>query len=77
MSIPLKEIQGARLRGQAGTDGDGEDGDSEEESDEEDIEEELGYISPLETVNPYVNFKQALTGIPLSILFPPSGINGL
>ena len=37
MSNPLKEIQGARLRGQAGTDGDGEDEDSEEESDEEDV----------------------------------------
>ena len=31
-------------------------------SDEEEIEEELGFISPLDTVNPYVTFKQALTG---------------
>lgn len=30
-------------------------------SDEEEIEEELGFISPLDTVNPYVTFKQALT----------------
>ncbi len=29
-------------------------------SDEEEIEEELGFISPLDTVNPYVTFKQAL-----------------
>lgn len=29
-------------------------------SDEEEIEEELGFISPLDTVNPYVRFKQAL-----------------
>jgi importin-7 len=27
----------------------------------EDIEEELGYISPLDTVNAYASFKSALT----------------
>ena len=32
------------------------------DEDDEDIEEELGYISPLDTVDPYVSFKQALTG---------------
>ena len=32
-------------------------------SDEEEIEEELGFISPLDTVNPYMTFKQALTGM--------------
>ena len=31
-------------------------------TEEEDIEEELGFISPLDAVNPYVTFKQALTG---------------
>ncbi|KAG6854284.1 hypothetical protein C0991_008532 [Blastosporella zonata] len=37
------------------------DGDYESESDDEDIEEELGYISALDTVDPYGSFKQALT----------------
>jgi len=27
----------------------------------EEIEEELGFFSPLDTVNPYTSFKQALT----------------
>ncbi|KAK0187704.1 armadillo-type protein [Armillaria mellea] len=36
--------------------------DSDEyDSDDEDIEEELGYYSPLDNVNPYVSFQQALT----------------
>ena len=52
-------IQSARLRERAEnkeTDGD------EDDSDEDDqIEEELGFISPLDTVNPYTSFKQALT----------------
>lgn len=30
-------------------------------SEDSDIEEELGYIDPLDTVDPYVTFKQALT----------------
>ena len=33
-----------------------------DDDEEEDIEEELGYISPLDTVDPYITFKQALTG---------------
>lgn len=40
-----------------------------EESDDEvdsEIEEELGYLSPLDLVNPYATFKQALTGAPSS-----------
>lgn len=37
------------------------DGDEDEDDDEDDIEEELGFISPLDTVNPYTSFKQALT----------------
>ena len=36
--------------------------DKDDDEDEEDIEEELGYISPLDTVDPYITFKQALTG---------------
>lgn len=31
-------------------------------SEETDIDEELGYLSPLEHVDPYISFKQALTG---------------
>ena len=30
-------------------------------SEDSDIEEELGYIDPLDTVDPYVAFKRALT----------------
>ncbi|TRM60552.1 armadillo-type protein [Schizophyllum amplum] len=36
-------------------------GDDESESDDENVEEELGYLSPLDNVNPYASFKQALT----------------
>jgi len=31
------------------------------DEEEDDIDEELGYISPLENVNPYISFKRALT----------------
>lgn len=51
--------QGARLREKSETDTNEEE--EEDSEDEEDIDEELGYISPLENVNPYVSFKQALT----------------
>ncbi|KIP02790.1 hypothetical protein PHLGIDRAFT_95597 [Phlebiopsis gigantea 11061_1 CR5-6] len=34
---------------------------SDDDDDESDIAEELGYISPLDTVDPYVTFKRALT----------------
>jgi len=58
MEVLAKE--GARLRamnekregGYAGSDS---------SSEEEEIEEELGYFSPLDTVNPYETFKNALT----------------
>lgn len=50
--------EGARLREKAEKPADDED---DEDSEDEDIEEELGYISPLDNVNPYVSFKQALT----------------
>ena len=56
-------LQGARLRQTAPKSADDADAESYEESeDEEEIDEELGYISPLEKVDPYVTFKQALTG---------------
>jgi hypothetical protein len=55
-------FQGARLR-EATAEGDAtaEDEDDDDDDDEDNIDEELGYISPLENVNPYVSFKQALT----------------
>lgn len=34
-----------------------DEGDSD---DDEDIDEEMGYISPLDSVDPYITFKQAL-----------------
>ena len=37
--------------------------------DDDEIEEELGFISPLDTVNPYTSFKQALTSCVISFLF--------
>lgn len=44
-------------------------GDEESISTEDsDIDEELGYISPLDTVDPYVTFKQALTSTYISSL---------
>ena len=51
--------EGQRLREKSARAALGEDVSDDEE--EDDIEEELGYISPLDTVNPYVSFKQALT----------------
>ena len=56
-------MQGQRLR-EAAERKDHEvlDGGASDVSDEEEIEEELGFISPLDAVNPYVTFKQALTG---------------
>ncbi|KAK0487807.1 armadillo-type protein [Armillaria novae-zelandiae] len=59
--------EGARLRDKSdklalGGGGGGGGGESDEyDSDDEDIEEELGYYSPLDNVNPYVSFQQALS----------------
>ena len=36
-------------------------GDESEPDESDEIEEELGFISPLDSVNPYASFKQALT----------------
>lgn len=63
VSLLLYALQGARLREkseklQAAGDDYSEDDDDDDESD---IMEELGYISPLDTVDPYGAFKQALT----------------
>jgi hypothetical protein len=54
------DLQGARLRENAEGNANVEEEDGGDEEDE-DIDEELGYISPLENVNPYASFKQALT----------------
>ena len=55
-------VQGARLREKSENKEAAVGGDEEDDvSEDEDIEEELGYISPLETVDPYLSFKQALT----------------
>ncbi|KAI5123131.1 hypothetical protein M0805_000834 [Coniferiporia weirii] len=59
--IEMLAKEGARLREKAETSINVGEEDSDEESDDEEIDEDLGYISPLETVDPYISFKQALT----------------
>jgi hypothetical protein len=49
------QTERAKKAEQAAVEGD------EDEDEDEDIEEELGYISPLDTVDPYLAFKRALT----------------
>ncbi|EGN93981.1 hypothetical protein SERLA73DRAFT_115471 [Serpula lacrymans var. lacrymans S7.3] len=51
--------EGARLRAKSDRLADGDD--LSVSSEESEIDEELGYFSPLDVVNPYVSFKQALT----------------
>lgn len=54
--------EGARLREKQGGAVNSEPtSDEEEEDEEEDVEEELGFISPLDSADPYIRFKQALT----------------
>ena len=62
--VEMLANEGQRLREKSARAALGEDVSDDEE--EDDIEEELGYISPLDTVDPYVSFKQALTGKRLS-----------
>ncbi|KAI0754790.1 ARM repeat-containing protein [Daedaleopsis nitida] len=57
--VEMLANEGQRLREKSERAAAGEDVSDDEE--EEDIEEELGYISPLDNVDPYVSFKQALT----------------
>ncbi|KAK2463383.1 hypothetical protein APHAL10511_004609 [Amanita phalloides] len=52
--------ESARLREAAKESRNNED-DAGSSSEEEDLEEELGYISPLDVVDPYITFKHALT----------------
>ena len=71
--------QGARLREKANNTINVNDEDSEaEESDDEEVDEELGFISPLDHVDPYATFKHALTSTSFSPSIPvPSLINFL
>lgn len=58
--IEMLANEGARLRERSLKEETGDEA-SEFSEDESDIAEELGYISPLDTVDPYLSFKQALT----------------
>lgn len=58
--MELLAKEGARLRAMNEKRDEGFTG-SDSSSEEEDIEEELGYFSPLDNVNPYETFKNALT----------------
>jgi len=64
----LTILQGARLREKQDKSIAGEE---ESDSEDEDIEEELGYISALDTVDPYVSFKQALTSMSIYLISLP------
>ncbi|KAI0317626.1 ARM repeat-containing protein [Amylostereum chailletii] len=55
-----KEGQRLRQRAAANNDEDEDEDEDDESDDEEELEEELGFISPLETVNPYSRLKLAL-----------------
>ncbi|KAF9046357.1 armadillo-type protein [Panaeolus papilionaceus] len=58
-------LKARELGSQADSDGEDIDGDDDDDEEDDRIEEELGYISPLDNVNPYAVFKQALTGYQL------------
>jgi len=58
--MELLAKEGARLR-ERNEKRDAGEAASETSSESEEIEEELGFFSPLDNINPYVNFKQALT----------------
>lgn len=60
--VELLANEGQRLREKSAKVAAGEDFEDEDE-DEEEIDEELGYISPLDTIDPYTSFKQALTSM--------------
>lgn len=57
--VEMLANESQRLREKSAKQANGEEISDDEE--EDDIEEELGYISPLDTVDPYITFKQALT----------------
>ena len=66
--------EGQRLRERAAAKDDDEEED-EYESDDDDLEEELGFISPLETVNTYLTFKVALNGMCPHLLLSPTNLS--
>ncbi|CAL1712201.1 unnamed protein product [Somion occarium] len=53
--------EGARLRAKSDKLANGEEEEDSDEDDESEVAEELGYLSPLDNVDPYVSFKHALT----------------
>ncbi|EJC98943.1 ARM repeat-containing protein [Fomitiporia mediterranea MF3/22] len=59
--IEMLAKEGERLREKANSAVDVNGDDEAEESDDEEVDEELGFISPLDTVDPYSTFKNALT----------------
>ncbi|CAK5283934.1 unnamed protein product [Mycena citricolor] len=59
--LELLANEGARLREKTAKVEAGED-DDDDDDDDDMIQEELGYFSALDNVNPYVRFKEALTG---------------
>lgn len=59
--VEMLANESARLREKSAKQANGEEISDDEE--EDDIEEELGYISPLDNVDPYITFKQALTSM--------------
>lgn len=60
-SVLMTLQQGARLRAMNEKREGGYAGSDYSSSEEEEIEEELGYFSPLDSVDPYGTFKIALT----------------
>jgi len=61
--VEMLAKEGQRLREEAERRERDADGGESFSSDEEEIEEELGFISPLDSVDPYVTFKQALSAL--------------
>ncbi|TFK27591.1 ARM repeat-containing protein [Coprinopsis marcescibilis] len=57
--------EGARLREKQNRPVDGALDEEDSDDEEEEIEEELGYISPIDSVDPYITFKRALTALQL------------
>lgn len=65
--IALKYLQTERLQENAAKLAAGQDlNDDEDILSDEDIEEELGYISPLDSVDPYLAFKRSLSSTRVS-----------
>ena len=63
-------MQGARLREKSEKQAAGDE--ISEVSEESDIDEELGYMSPLDNMDPYIAFNRALTSTLMPYPFPPA-----